>query len=281
MPNKSFSIYSPEEFAVEENDQLILEIAQSHLACIVTKENKTVIAACEFFTFTQDEGSKFDNLFNEITRQSKILSRTQSSVRVYINNEYCIPVPIFNFNKDIAAELLEVVYGEDLASAIQFQHVPVEPGIINVYRVRQDVHGYLQRRFQKVTLSHAYSNIIRRATSHTSGHTDELITIQFYNTFMIVVVVKNGGLQLIQTFMYETPEDVLYYLLNITRQFELFSERLTLKISGMIDVEFKLYRELITYFKRIVLENEVGPNAIPDLGEHPVHYFTPFFNLAL
>jgi hypothetical protein len=281
MPNKSFSIYSSENFTIEESDQLIIEVANSHLACVVTKENNTVISACELFTFAEGEGEKLDILFNDISQQSRILSCNPVSAKIYINNEFCVPVPIFKFNKEIAAEYLHLVFGENVYSKIHFEHIPVEPGVMNVYRVNENLFNYLNQRFINATFHHSYSNIIRRVAGNTSVLPNEFIAVQFYNTFLIAAVMKNGVLQLIQTFAYETPQDVMYFLLNIINRLELLGENLMIKISGMIDVDFKLYRELITYFKKVMIENETVPAALPELGEHPLHYFTPFFNLAL
>lgn len=281
MPNKSFSIYSSDDLTVEDNGQLVIEIAKSHMAFIVRKENKRSIAACEIFTFNEDEGYNLNELFANVSLQSKLISTQTPSASIYINNELCIPVPIFKFNKEIAAEYLNAVFGEDHFSKIQFEHLPVEPGIMNVYRVNEDHFSFLNQQFKKVSFHHVYSNIIRRLANITSGLPAQLITIQFYSTFMIVVVMKDGNLHLIQSFVYETPEDVLYYLLNITNQFQLYDASLTLQISGMIGLDFKLYRELITYFKEVIVENVNESDLLLNTGEHQLHYFTPFFNLAL
>ena len=45
MPNKSFSIYRTEEYRVEEGDLVVVEIANSHLACVVTEGHKKGIRA--------------------------------------------------------------------------------------------------------------------------------------------------------------------------------------------------------------------------------------------
>ena len=281
MPNKSFSIYSSDEFTVDDNDQLVIEIAKSHVACIVSRDHQKAIAGYELFTFNEDEASDFPALFANISTQSQILNTQIASPSIYFNDELCLPVPIFKFNKEIAVEYLNVVFGEDPASKIQFEHLPIEPGIMNVFRVNEDCLNYLNVHFSKVTYHHTYSNIIRRLAYKSVGYPPEFISIQFYNTFMVVTVLKEGNLQLIQSFTYETPEDVLYYLLNISKQLELYSEKLTLQISGMIDLDFQLYRELIKFFKNVSVHN-VEPTAMPStVNEHPLHYFTPFFNLAL
>jgi hypothetical protein len=280
MPNKNFSIYSSEPFLVEDNDQLILEIADSHVACLVTKENKKDIAAFELYTFNQVEGANFGELFSNIRQQSKLLNASVSGVSIYTNNERCIPVPIFKFNKEIASDYLGLVHGEDQLAKTLFEHLPIDPGIMNVYRMQEDNYAYLMQQFERPTFHHTYSNILKRLAGATESK-KQLITIQFYNTFMIVAVMKDSVLQLIQTFIYETPEDVVYFLLNIAQQFEMFNPSLTLKISGLIDTNFKLYRELITYFKEVILENVNESHLALSFGEHPRHYFTPFFNFAL
>ncbi|MCW3106286.1 MAG: hypothetical protein JWQ09_792 [Segetibacter sp.] len=283
MPNKSFSIYNSDDFTVEEGDQLVVEIATSHLACVVTKEkeNKRAITAYELFSFNEDEAANFSILFQNISAESKILNKRLSSSSIYFNNEVCIPVPIFKFNKEISEEYLNVVFGEDPFSKIQFEHLPIEPGIMNVFRINEDRFNYLNENFGKVTYHHTYSNIIRRVAYKSFVYPSEFISIQFYNTFMIVIVLKEGNFHLIQSFTYETPEDVLYYLLNITQQLELFSEKLTLQISGMIDLDFQLYRELIKYFKNVMVQNVKSSGLSLNINEHPLHYFTPYFNLAL
>ncbi len=281
MPNKSFSNYSATAGnSVESSDQLVIEIAKSHIACIVTKNAKRSISAYELFTFKEDERVDFEKLLADIFSQSQFLSNTFSSVSIYINDAFCMPVPIFKFNKEIAAEYVDLVFGTDPLSKIQFEHLPIEPGIMNVYRVNAEAFACLNKSFAKASFHHTYSNIICRLTSIASGFPSEFISIQFYNTFMVVAVLKERALQLIQTFDYETPEDVLYYLINITQRFELYTDALTIQISGMIDLDFKLYRELITYYKNVVVEYATPRNLLLKVTEHPQHYFTPFFNLV-
>ena len=281
MPNKSFSIYSSGEFAVEEGDQLIIEIAKSHIACIVSKDNPKGITGYELFSFKDDEIASFPALFENVSAHSKILNNPWSSSSIYLNNEFCLPVPIFKFNKDISADYLNVVFGEDSLSKVQFEHLPIEPGIMNVFRINEDWFNYLNTTSSKVTFHHTYSNIIRRLAYKSFVYPSEFISLQFYNTFMIVIVLQDGDFQLIQNFTYETPEDVLYYVLNITKQLKLFSEKLTLEICGMIDLDFQLYRELIKYFKNVMVQNVIASALLVNINEYPLHYFTPFFNLAL
>ena len=282
MPNKSFSIYSQKEEATTDMyDRLFLEIGKTHIACINTNEHKKVISAFELFNYNESEAADFSKLIGAISLESKLLTRSYPATVVFINNESSLLVPIFKFSAEIAADYLNIMFGEDTLSATHFEHLPIEPGMMNVYRVSENLLKVLHQNFTKVTFRHTYSNIVKTIVSDILSYPSECVYIQFYNTFLIVTVAKDEKLQLIQSFTYEAPEDVLYYLLSITEQFALDREKLILEISGMIDLHYVLYRYLITYFRHVEVQNVHTSKLLIDIKEYPLHYFTPFFNLAL
>ncbi|MDB5246552.1 MAG: hypothetical protein JWQ40_946 [Segetibacter sp.] len=282
MPNKSFSFYpSTQESSVDTFDELVIELGKSFIAVMLVKGSKKSVAAFELFTFDEEETTDFKKLFSEVLLSSKVLENHSLPAKVYINNNVTLLVPVFKFNKEIAADYLDVVFGEDRLSAIQFEHIPVEPGMMNVYRIAEDWFTVLNTYFPKTSFKHSWSNTIRTLTDASNDFPGAFISVQFYNTSITVVAMKDKQLHLIQSFVYENPEDVLYYLLNITERLELDGDQLQLQISGMIDLDFKLYRELVKYFKNVTVENTDRSKVLPDTGEHPLHYFTPFFNLAI
>jgi hypothetical protein len=282
MPNKSFSIYNSEEDSVvDADDCLVLEIGRNHVACIKKKVHKKIISDFELFSFTENEAGSLQKLFKSISFESKLLTKEYPATDVFINNELSVLVPVFNFNTTIARDYLNIVFGEDESYKIQFDHLPVEPGMMNAYRVPEDLLSTLHQTLTNTRLKHTYSNIVKTVVSNISSFPSECIYIQFYNTFIIVVVIKEEKLCIIQSFVYETPEDVLYNLLNITERFELDNNGLTVQISGMIDLNYTLYRDLITYFRHVEVQNVVSSSLHLDVKDYPLHYFTPFFNLAL
>jgi len=281
MLNKSFSIYGPQAGdSTELNESLILEVGERHIASISKNKNK-IITAFELFDYTENEAADFSALFSIISADSTVINQSYKTAEVFINNKLSVLVPILSFNRQIAADYLTIMFGEDAGSKIQFEHLPVEPGIINVFKIKQQVFDVLHNYFTNITFKHTWSNIAKTVISVISAYPSECMYIQFYNTFIIVTVIKNKQLQIIQSFINEAPEDVLYVLLNITERFGLDKNNNILKISGMIDLHFTLYRNLITYFRHVEVQNiDVSKLPLP-IKEYPLHYFTPFFNLAL
>jgi hypothetical protein len=90
-----------------------------------------------------------------------------------------------------------------------------------------------------------------------------------------VLLVKSSRLLLAQTYTYSTPEDVVYYLLKICAQLGLSQQELQLQVSGLIDSDSALYKELYQYFLNIEFR-ESGWQG----NEYPAHFFTTLNDLA-
>jgi hypothetical protein len=85
-----------------------------------------------------------------------------------------------------------------------------------------------------------------------------------------------------QSFPYDIPEDVSYHLLNITDQFHLEAQDITIRVAGLIDTSSALYAELMKYF--LLVEADARPEFFSydaAFDEYPSHFFTPVFLLGL
>jgi hypothetical protein len=93
-------------------------------------------------------------------------------------------------------------------------------------------------------------------------------------------VVKEGKLHIAQTLYYSSPEDILYYLLKTCNQFSLSRDGIQLFISGLIEKESQLFRELYLNFLNITFREPTW--KIPAYGEkeYPTHFFTALNDLA-
>ena len=94
-------------------------------------------------------------------------------------------------------------------------------------------------------------------------------------------MVHNEKLLLIQTYEQNTPEDTLYYLLNILQQYNLPTEEATVELSGNIEIKTPMYDNIKKVFPKITFENlEEDLIFAPDFADYPKHYLTPYFNMV-
>jgi hypothetical protein len=92
-----------------------------------------------------------------------------------------------------------------------------------------------------------------------------------------VLLLRNNRFLFAKGFHYETPADVLYYLLKICEDHLLSNSEAQLQLTGLIDKESILYHELRQYFAHIECREATWKSAQQDF---PAHYFTSLNDLA-
>ena len=281
MANKIFSIYSPGEEAGEKsNERLVVEIAKSHIACIAKNESDNTISSFEIFRLN-GTSNDFYEVFSDVQAESKLLHKPYTDSKVFIQNEMSVLVPANVFTKELADDFLNVAACESTRMVTMSDELNIDGGVVNAYRVPMNTLSILHLNMGRIVVEHTYSQIVRNLFSPSRNTPEQLIKVQFYYDHIIVAVVSGKALQLVQTFNYQTPADVLYYLLNVSQRLQLNAEQMVLEVSGMIDLDSPMYNELVGYFKNILIEEPEKKLTHHDAGKFPAHYFTPIFNLAI
>ncbi len=260
-------------------DQLILEIGSDQVACILKGAASHQVEGLELFAL--EKGAyDWSDIFYEVMSASKILGRSYRDVHCYYNFEEAIIIPEEKFSATAADDYLALVYGESIRHDIKYDTL-LSPGHINAYRIRKSIHELVGRHFILYKPHHSYSPILDDILTRDQLDAN-FVKIQFYSNHIILAFVKDKQLQLIQSFRYETMDDVLYYLLRITHQFGIKNDQSSLEISGMFDTVSVLYPQLSKLFGLISFDTIQADGLFPSaLADHPAHYFTPFYKLAV
>jgi hypothetical protein len=142
------------------------------------------------------------------------------------------------------------------------------------YAFPPSLHKQLTSQFPAAEYFHAFS-----ASLKTSNGIDapSQVQVHFAPGQVRVLARKNGFLQLAQVYRYESPLDVVYYLLRILETTGLSRSETPLVLSGLIEGQSSLYRELHQFFTTVFFAS--APGAIAEEGR-PAHFFTSLFNLA-
>ncbi len=120
---------------------------------------------------------------------------------------------------------------------------------------------------------------IRLSLKTPAVETDRLLVI-FYSQKVVVDLIKDGKHQLINTYSYTAPQDVSYILLAICQQADI--KNIHLVISGLIEDNSALYKEIYKYFDNIELSRfREGYQYAEGITTLPSHYFSYIFDLDL
>ncbi len=140
--------------------------------------------------------------------------------------------------------------------------------LYNIYPVPAELHSVLNARFPSIEFRNQFSAGLKQLDAARSGGT---IQLDIRHADFALWAARDGKLLLSHSSEYQVPDDIIYYLLRICRQFELSQEEVLLEISGLIDRDSALYKELYQYFLQIRFREPSWKHAGTD---YPAHFFT-------
>lgn len=187
-----------------------------------------------------------------------------------------IIIPEKYFKNDETPLHIQLMYGGHPESAILYEYSS-QASLYSVFRVPQHVHDFVEMKFKPGGPRHTCLAYLKYA----SGENGDTIFIDFRTDESAILVFKKGKLLLAQVFSYATPEDVLYYLLKICRQFSIVQEDIKVDLSGFIEKDSAIYRELYKYFLHLEFASiPEGINLAEEFRQYPPHYFSTLCKLA-
>lgn len=280
MARKKIGLYN-EELINGSTHQLILEIADEAIVCIAKSDLTGEIDAFELFSLDKSEHDDWNDIFYEIKTGSTIFNNSYKKVTCYFNTDEAIMVPEKLLTATSAEDYLNLIYGENLRHEVKYEKLIATKVFINAYRVKKAITELLGRQFIIFQTAHTYSNLLNDVMRRPFID-QQFIKIQFYTHHFILAVWKDERFQLIQSYRYTSPEDILYYLLRIVQQYQFNLAEVVIEVSGMIELESTIYNQLSKLFPRITTDN-LPTNGVFKRAEteYPAHYFTPFYKLTL
>jgi len=198
----------------------------------------------------------------------------QTAVAYDANESVQIPLVIYKYEDGQIH--LDATYGKTIHTNVISENIS-SLNLYNVYRMPASLHSSISRKFLSGKFWHLYTVILKNVTSQQQG----TLFIDFKTDEFSVVVLKENKLMLCQTFAYAAPEDVLYYLLKCCHQFDLTQQQVQLFLSGLIEKDSALYRELYKYFINLEFESLARDIKLTTaLTIHPEHYYSSISKLA-
>ena len=134
-------------------------------------------------------------------------SKTEIIVESY---QYSI-IPLDIFRLEEAADFLMFEHKPAPTDSILYNKIP-EFGIVSVFAIPEAVLDTANQLFPETAIEHHLSRFI---TENLSLQHENCVYCNAGSKKFDAVVVKNGKTTLINSFEYKTPEDFLYFVINI------------------------------------------------------------------
>jgi hypothetical protein len=255
---------------------LLVELSNCEVSFLIF--STTPFALQGFYVYEIEKNipaSNYANELKDILHEEAIFHQTFARVQVCYNFTAATLVPKDYFVEAEKENMLDLMVGKD-ASTYCFYEDVLDNEMKIVYRVSSKIYETVNELFPKNKFSHASS--MQLQANKFDGNTLECIV---YHNSIKVILAKNGKLQIVQFFDYETPIDVSYHLLNVCEQFAVSPSEAKLILSGMIDVKSNLYGDIHKYFLNINFAALPADTTLADdMKVHPTHFYTNLTALA-
>lgn len=268
---KSFHIRS-ESIGEQSSSVLLLETGKAFFSFAKMEAESGTLKELGYFE-SEDE---LEDLVTKVFELHKDLMHQyrHTAVSYWSPESMLIPSQLYNF-ADVSLHL-DAIYGSSGNSHPLSESVHGWD-IHNVYRMESPGSYSIERRLKGIKYFHHYTLILNNVGSVSP----ETMLVDFRRDEFSVLAFGEKQLLLAQTFAYSTPEDVLYYLLKISAECNLSQPGTRMILSGWIDRNSPLSRELNKYFIKTEFETLPAGISLDEVfNEYPPHFFSSMCKLA-
>jgi hypothetical protein len=260
--------------------QLLMEVGDKTFSYVVYNKQQQQVQGFRQYALDFIPGKTALEALQDIFTADDLLQNRFREAFIVYNYSDSNLLPEKHFHIELNKPVTELVYGNAKKGLLLNEKV-AGWNLYNVYRIPREVHSLLQKKFAAGKYWHYYT-LLLSVTKPEEVAEGNVIRVVVSAEQFVAAVFKQGKLQLLQTYAYQTPEDVSYHLLSICQHFSLNQEELVLNISGLIDEQSNLYQELLKYFLQLQWESLPGSVHLQEsFRQFPQHYFLPTLKMAL
>lgn len=270
MLQKIYSIYSDDL----DDAQLLIEVGKNYIACWCKKTGDNKLKAFEFFSCDDYTAENLQELINNARLHSRLLTMPVNSTRFYWNTDEVLCLPPEKNDADFLKANFELMFGDSVDKKI---FSAATDQCLLAWQIENEQEQIIQNCFQGAVFSHQYVQLL----SSLKPTAENAFYLFFYPNFFTLLAFKNNKLQLAQTRKFSIPEDVLYFILNVCRQYNI-EENVAIFCGGFINEKSKLYEILYQYLEGFTLmPADETIFAAEEFKEFPAHYFMPYINYVV
>lgn len=267
-----FNIAAPGEHIAAQKI-LSMRIGVQHFSFAISNNNSDQLFQLVWYSADEID----ENVLREIYARHPELRGSFYKILICYDHPGSIFVPDTFCNKNNSRMMLQTMYGSNGSDVILNETV-TDWQLQNVYTIPSILKDWIRQHFPTAECWHDHTI---GAKHINAGDAEGGLVIDFREHDLSVIVSKASKLLMVQTYSYSSPSDVIYYLLKICKEFSFLQEQVNLTISGLVEKESSLYRELYQYFLQLQFREPAWQIPVSQQEYYPSHFFTSLNDLAL
>ncbi|MGO3181977.1 MAG: DUF3822 family protein [Aequorivita sp.] len=231
-------------------NRLSVQVSLNGLSFLVTTpQNKEVVF---FLEKILDYSTTPEELLMEIESimfDNKILNSDFKEVSLVYSTPIYSLVPASLFDETKASEYLKF-NSKILANDYMAHDILEDQDIVVVYVPFMNINNFFFEKYGSFSYYHS-TTILLKSILENEKYSLPKMYLHFQKNSFDCVVLKNGELQLCNSYSYKTPEDFIYYTLFCMEQLKLNPENLPVFLCGEIEKDDENYEIAYTFIRNI------------------------------
>ena len=278
----SFNIQCDQDLPSENRQyRLLMEVGVSTFGYVLMDIRRMRPSIIKYYDYHAGPDRSAREWLEEIISSDEVLSGQYDEVILSYDLPESSLVPDTFFNSDLNVELTDLIYGNLNRGVVISEKIPWWE-LHNIYRLPSDIYSLFHDKFSSARQWHSYSLLLKSYKMFNAKSIPDFIRVIFHPDRFVLMLLDKDRLQVIQSFVYSDVKDVIYYIMNCCKQFNLDTHEMTLEVTGNIDKHSVLFNELLKYFLHLSFEDMDDSITIPEeLREFPLHYFSTILKKAV
>lgn len=191
----------------------------------------------------------FHQAVKEFVSQKNELQQEFEQVKIIHNNDFFSLVPKELFSSNSPKEYLRFSVADFQENPVSYDEIPSVQAI-NVYVPNTELNICFRDIYREIQYEHFASLLLKTIHLFESSSENEAF-LHFEENRFYMAVYKNQNLTFFNCFSFQTPTDVLYYLLFSLEQLGLNLSEISLFLFGEISYEQEVFKLIYSYIESV------------------------------
>ena len=261
---------------------LYMQLEKTSIQLALKERRSGNLIALEIIPASDNKQTSWKELLENTSAHSKLLRNYEFlKVTAGIMSQEFTLVPESLFKSGDENIYYHKNFPSDSGSVVRAQFVP-SFHLYTIFSLEKELENELNHLFQDPQLWHYSQAFLASVSLKMKTDAGKQLWLNIRNNKIDIVVSENRSLLLMNSFSWQTNEDVLYFTLFVCEQLELNPDKFPMIVTGIIEVEFALFQLLNKYIRNISIAEQPSNLSLAfESDDLPFHRYAMLFNLAL
>lgn len=254
------------------NQILSVQVSLNGLSfCIIDTSENNILFFKEDIFEKELNPIELEEILNKEFEINYLLQGEFKKVNLIHQNNICTFVPKALYNEDNLVDYLKFNNKIFESDFIASDELPTQE-MVAIYVPFVNINNYFFERFETFEYHHANTILVHKLLHQAMDITHKLYCNVSKHSFELIYI-KNGKLNLFNSFEYSTKEDFIYYLLFTIEQLRLDTETIELILLGNIGVEDELYSICYEYIRNVSFGSRATQFIFKNIAHKPKYSY--------